>query len=163
MRCGVWGNCYFCGCFFLIAGKQTLRLITKTRKSMKFWELVSAFRSERENIASVLESPKWAKINAYFQRLDEIVKSQNREILDVEVPFQLAREVCERSKMEFYLYHGSTPQILRSRKINDDGEFEMLSALEVLLRFGGEAIEEALEKGSSTVPPKELEKAKTSH
>lgn len=123
---------------------------------MKFWELTSAFRSETENLKSVFKNDRWKKYRLYYNNLNSIIAKQDKKILDEEIPFQLAKEVCELSKLEFYLYYKGMPHRLVTRKHNTDEDFEKVSAFEILVRFGGFYIEETLEKGSSEVMPKEI-------
>ena len=121
---------------------------------MKFWELISAFRSEKENLISVLNKSKWRKFRVNFENIDQIIINQNREILNEEIPFDLAKEACEKSKLKFYLYHENNRQVLRSNQLSTKGKFEEITPLEILLRFGGKFLEETLEKGSSFVQDK---------
>jgi hypothetical protein len=123
---------------------------------MKFWELTSAFRSERNNLVSVLSKSKWAKYKINFENLDFIVRQQDRTILDEGIPFQLAKEVCELSNLKFYLYFKFTPHRLTSYKQGDDTPYEEVSPLDILLRFGGSYIEETMERTMSEVMPRKL-------
>ena len=40
---------------------------------MKFWELISAFRSEKEKLQTILEKSEWKAFNAAFKDIDEII------------------------------------------------------------------------------------------
>lgn len=111
---------------------------------MKFWELNSAFRSERDILEFILGKPQWKEYGDYFQNYKSLVNEQNRAILDQQVPYELIKEVCQMSKLKFYLYGTN----LHSTKLFGDDHFEELSSLEVFLRYGGASIEEVLEKGS---------------
>lgn len=124
---------------------------------MKFWELTSAFRSEADNLNLVLSRPQWAKYKASYSNLANIVRRQDRAILDEEIPFQLAKEVCELSKQKFYLYYKDTPHCLASYQYGDKESFEEVSPLEILLRFGGSYIEETIERTMADVIPKKLD------
>lgn len=125
---------------------------------MKFWELISAFRSEKDNLKSILSNARWRKYEIYFNDMDSIVAKQDRLILDEEIPFQLAKEVCGLSKLKFYLYYKDNPHILSSYKQDTENVYEELSALDILVRFGGSYIEDALEFGTSKVAPREIGK-----
>lgn len=118
---------------------------------MKFWELISAFRSEKENLNSVLDKPEWKEYKVQFQNIDEIVNQQNRKVLDKEIPFQLSKEVCEKSELKFYLYYEKKPQMITSWKKGNDEKFEIVTPLDILLRYGGRFIEETLERSISEV------------
>ncbi|MDR7211682.1 hypothetical protein [Flavobacterium piscis] len=113
---------------------------------MKFWELTSAFRSETDNLKTVLEKPIWTKYKTYFDNFDSLVKRQDRKILDEEIPFDLAYEVCQLSKIKFWLYYKRHPHLLTTWKQGIDEPFEEVSALDILTRFGGSFIEETLER-----------------
>lgn len=124
---------------------------------MKFWELISAFRSETNNVKTVLENPIWKKYKAYFDNLDLVVKNQDRKILDEEIPFELAYEVCQLSKVKFWLYYKQQPHLLTRWKQGTNEPFEEISAVDILVRFGGSFIEETLEKSVSEVIPRQLD------
>jgi hypothetical protein len=123
---------------------------------MKFWELTSAFRSETDNLESVLAKDSWTKFKSQYDNLKEIVQRQDRQILDEEIPFQLAKEVCELSKLKFYLYYKDTPHRLASYQQGNDTPFEEISPLDILIRFGGSYIEETMERTMSDVIPRKL-------
>lgn len=123
---------------------------------MKFWELISAFRSEKDNLKTVLEQPKWEKYNSHFGNLETLIKKQDRTILDEEIPFELAYEVCQLSKIQFWLYYKRQPHLLTNWKQGIEEPFEVVSALDILTRFGGSFIEETLEKSMSDVTPRQL-------
>lgn len=124
--------------------------------TMKFWELTSAFRSETDNLKSVLSKDSWVKFKSQYDNLNEIIQKQDRQILDESIPFQLAKEVCELSKLKFYLYYKNIPYRLTNWKQGTDEPFEEVSALDILLRFGGTYIEETLERSISEVSPRQL-------
>ena len=123
---------------------------------MKFWELISAFRSEKENLNSVLDKPEWKYYKEQFQIYEESVNQISRQILDKEIPFQLSKEVCEKSEQKFYLYYERNPQMITSWKKGTDEKFEIITPLDILLRYGGEYIEETLERSISEVNPKPI-------
>src|SRR5262245_11368906 len=104
---------------------------------MKFWELTSAFRLEKNNLVSVLSKPEWEKYRLHYLNLDKLVKEQNREVLDEEIPFQLAKEICELSRLTFFLYYKDIPHLLASYQQGDKEPYEVVSPLDILLRFGG--------------------------
>lgn len=127
---------------------------------MKFWELISAFRSEKENLNVVLGRPKWKRYKVQLENFDKMVRQQKREILDEKVPFQLSKEVCENSAQQFYLYYKRRSHIITKRKKEVDDKFEMITALDILLRYGGQYLEQILEKGIIEVNSKQPIKKK---
>ena len=123
---------------------------------MKFWELISAFRKENEILESVLEKLEWREYRKNYQNFNTIVKHQNREILDKKIPFKLSMEICTKSKQEFYLYYDRIPIVLTSSKKASEEKFELVSPLDILLRYGGKYIEETLEKSIAEVNSKKI-------
>ncbi len=71
---------------------------------MKFRELISAFRSGRDILEFILGKPQWKEFGDHFKNFTSLVKEQNRTILDQQVPYELIKEVCQMSKLKFYLY-----------------------------------------------------------
>jgi len=124
---------------------------------MKFWELISAFRSEADNLETVLKNERWKKYRNYYENINSIIAKQERGILDEEIPFHLAKEVCELSKLKFYLYYKDQPHCLSSYKQDTEQPFEELSPFDILVRFGGSFIEETLEKSISEVTPRKID------
>ena len=116
---------------------------------MKFWELVSAFRSEEDLLVSIFSTARWREpYLQYWLSSNQLVSEQRRDILDALVPVDLSREVAARSRLRFF-YH-PTDRILRSRP-TQPGQHSSMTALEIHDRFGGSIIEEVLEYGSATV------------
>jgi hypothetical protein len=135
-----------------------------TYRPMKFWEVVSAFRDEREILEAVFSSDKWR--NDYlttYLAFDKIVDRQDRQILDAPVPVELTREIAAQYPATYDLYptlkHPLSQEpvsLLRSHtseKAFEEENYE-LTALEVHDRFGGYAIEEVAEYGSCYVAEK---------
>lgn len=118
---------------------------------MKFWELISAFRSETPILTTVFFDPQWHKFQTWYTQSSALINTQNREILDAEVPDALARAVASKSALRFWYYPDM--KLLRLAKFDyfPEQARQMLTALEVYDRFGGSWIEEVLEKGSSWV------------
>ena len=111
---------------------------------MKFWELASILREEHDLIRKAAASrPEWNYIAFWLNDLQQLCDRQDREELDALVPVPLVRAALRRSKVKFYL---SWRRVLRSRR---HSFFDTkLSALRAFERFGGSAMEEALEHGS---------------
>ncbi len=123
---------------------------------MKFWELTSAFRTETDNLRTIFSKECWTKYRIQFDNLNQIIERQDRQILDEEIPFQLAREVCELSSLKFYLSYTDIPHQLTSWKPNTQKPIEEIFSLDILLRFGGFYIEETLERSYSEVLPRKI-------
>ena len=113
---------------------------------MKFWELVSAFRSESSLLETVIAEHASPEFRSQYAKFDQFVHDQNRVILDATVPDELVRQIASRSLLTFSL---DSTGILRASGSSHVGR--TLSALDVVERFGGSVIEEVLERGSSHV------------
>ena len=121
---------------------------------MKFWELASAFRDEESILKSTLRDPKWQAFRDNYENLESIIKNQNREILDQEIPYQLAFEVCSQSNKKFFYYPSRLPKLLSTfqwQRNSPNEVMEILSPVDILKRFGGSKIEEVFEKSYTEV------------
>lgn len=118
---------------------------------MKFWELTSAFRSETDLLEQTLKQVKWKKYYDNFLHLNNIILRQDREILDEKIPIELALEICSKSSLKFWLYKSKEPKLLSTFKFDNAEQADLLTASEVLVRFGGKTMEEALEKSYTEV------------
>jgi len=110
---------------------------------MKFWELTSAFRDYEKQLGVVLNADRWkTPFGEWFGDIDNLVENQLREKLDYELPDELVLEIARAVGSSLNLYLGQG--YLRSHR-HDTADIE-LSALQVVQSYGGEALEEALEK-----------------
>ncbi len=119
---------------------------------MKLWETVSAFRDFGSVLQDVFGSERWrASYGASYARFDELVRAQDRSLLDAELPIELTREIAARCPhLQFRLTEdGWLRRHLSNARFRDGGE--ALSAIEVHDRFGGSLIEEVLERGSTRI------------
>lgn len=73
-----------------------------------------------------------------------------------EVPFELAYRVAENSMLQFRLFFTSRPLWVTLGQQPVSEPYEELSAAEMLVRFGIEAIEEAIERSVAKVRDKVL-------
>lgn len=123
---------------------------------MRFWELDSVMREDRGVLYKVLAVGKWEKFHNWQKNIDTIVKSQQRDILDYEVPDELCREVFAATKILYCLHNGRLRVFNKKNKIGDE---TVITALEAFDRFGGWAMEEAREYGSVDITDPEKLKA----
>ena len=123
---------------------------------MNFWQLTSIFKSEREMLESTLNNPRWEKYYQQYIVIKSILDQQDRVILDEVIPFELAKTICQKSKLEVYLYYQQNPPLLITQKTNSLGKHELLRAEEVFIRFGSTPLEDLLENGRVQVYPKPL-------
>ena len=129
-------------------------------RPMKLWEVDSAFgRSQPDALRAVLCSEPWRdQYGDAFSNFSNAVASQDRALLDQEVPLALTRELARRSSASFYLLRSAQwgdVLLLRSAGAGsasvDDSRFTEVSAIEVHDSFGGAVIEEVQEHGSAWV------------
>ena len=114
---------------------------------MKFWELISAFRSEPVILDAFFSDHPNHEFSDHYASYDAIVTSQNRAILDSIVPYDLVCFVASRSTQTFLLSRDG--MTLRSSNHALGGI--PISAIDVVNQFGGSIIEEVHEKGSARV------------
>jgi hypothetical protein len=125
------------------------RTLPASHDKMKFWELVSIFRTEKNKIEEVLREQHWTEFLKSFEIIDDLIKNQNRLVLDQEVPFELVKEICNRSELKFWLYFDNNEPILSSHKRSFDDKFELLRPIDIIERYNnGSLMEEALEFGT---------------
>ena len=120
---------------------------------MKFWEVLSAFRDRQDVLQEVFSRDEWRDVYLEsYTNWDELVRNQDRTILDAPVPVELSREIASRFD-ERFVFDPHT-RILQSstHPVVDSLDGLEMSALEVHDRFGGSVIEEVLEYGSLHIP-----------
>lgn len=122
---------------------------------MKLWELISTFRSEPHILDAVLSDPQWLPFQTAYTQFSTLIATQNRTMLDAEVPDALAQAVASQSRLCFRHYPAMKLLRLLEPDFFPEQVSQELNALEVYERFGGSCMEEVLEKGSCVVKPKE--------
>ena len=123
---------------------------TLCQRPMKLWEFHSAFRWSDTSLEDLLHSDKWrVPFGDYFDRLDELVNSQDREVLDSPVPVELSRAAAALcSDLEFTI--SDTGNVRRHE--GNDKLVTTFSAVYIHDHFGGAIIEDVLEKGLYRLP-----------
>lgn len=121
---------------------------------MKFWELISVFRQEKELLTQILNQKKWKEYLDNYLRVDQLITGQDRNILDGDIPDELVIEVCSKSRIKFWFYPEMEPPRLYSYKAGNNDLIEELTMKETFLRFGGHNLEQALEKSYTEIPGK---------
>jgi len=114
---------------------------------MKLWQLVSVMKNIQLIRAIASTHDEWKFVAGWLAEYDTLVDAQDRTKLDYTLSDRFVRIVLEKSDLECYL---SNDGQLRSWRMSSNDE--SLPALEVFDRYGGEALEEAYEKGSVEVP-----------
>lgn len=115
---------------------------------MKFWEMVLICRDPKDDepLGRILNQPQWQTYLGWYQDYETHVRQQHREILDAIVPNELADEVMGQCTLRFFIRDSH----LRRARTASDLE-NSLSALDTFRRYGGEVMEDTLEKGSYRV------------
>jgi len=112
---------------------------------MKFWQLVSIASEQPELVSEVASGhPEWLHYATDASNMSTLVANQDRHTLDRVVDPVFAEAVLSGVRKSYYYGNGW----LRSRRL---GSEEEISALEAAKRFGGDAVEDALEYGSVAV------------
>lgn len=111
---------------------------------MKFWSLVSCFRSDSSLLLDVLCRPEWEFYYNYYRVFDDLVREQNRDVLDMELPDDLCLAVLAGCDWRYAISKDNLTRVSLSR-INDHEV--VLSAAEVFARFGGDCLEDIEEFG----------------
>lgn len=112
---------------------------------MKFWQLISIAREQPQLVSRVAsQRVGWKQYGENAANFSSLIAEQNRRILDEIVDPDFSEAVLSRVRRPLFLGQGW----LRMRPLNSERE---ISALEAARHFGGEAVEDAFEKGSIAV------------
>jgi|SRR5579859_3108763 len=117
---------------------------------MKFWQLMSVCgaNGQPDLAAEKAEGDeRWRQFAEWARQEAELVRLQDRAKLDHDLPDDYVEAVL--SGLEHTFYVSSNGRWLRSMKF-EEGDREV-SSLEAYRRYGGEAVEEASEKGTAAV------------
>jgi hypothetical protein len=114
---------------------------------MKFWELYSIFRDDRETLRRLLAEEAVDPYLKWFDSLTDIVNAQDRQVLDAVIPERLAARAMQACKLRFFVRDG-TLHFCPPGSVHEG----QLSAFDVYHNYGGSVIEEVLEKGCWQLP-----------
>ena len=121
---------------------------------MKFWQLTSIFRDDPLALETVLkEQQDWKLYLTWLSEFNSLVDSQNRQILDAVLPESLSERAMHVCKLRFCVQDG----ILRRSPIELSIE-RQLTAFDVYMKYGGDAIEDTLERGGWYLPVSQIQK-----
>jgi hypothetical protein len=108
---------------------------------MRLWELTSVCRDERHLLERLGDRPEWTELLRWALDSDRLVAVEDREKLDRELPDEACRHVLRESQHRYYLSEGYV-------RIRPWGSVEaVLSAVDVLDRYGGHVLEDVHEYG----------------
>lgn len=109
---------------------------------MRVWQLYSILSGDVQHPVSVAQTqPEWCRFAAWYNEIDNLIDMQERAKLDAILPDNFVRLVLERVDLQYFLHRND----LVSGRISPGDE--CLTALEAFDRYGGQALEEALERG----------------
>ena len=114
---------------------------------MRFWQLLSIFRDEEGVLKQELNVPRWRKYYQYILNIDSLVRSQNRDVLDLEVDHELLKNVFTKSKKNVF-YSAKDQKIYSYSNIDANLRISVVDAIDL---FEHDSIEEAFEKTESKV------------
>jgi len=110
-------------------------------RKMKFWKLVSVCKDLNVTLNADCVDKKWSRYVNWYKRYSDIVNTQDRAILDSEVPNELCRELFKLSSVTVYISNG----YLRKTPLGNADE--IISIIDVYDKYGGDVIEEVFEAG----------------
>lgn len=112
--------------------------------AMKFWQLASITREERDLIIRIAESSfLWKKYENLYKKISDLIRTQNREILDSIIDDDFVVMVLEKFRRNLYLSPNNCLQSYKSDP--SDKEFSILDSYK---RYGGDVVEDVLEYGT---------------
>ena len=129
-------------------------------RPMRVREMLKTFGEQRLGLLeSVLRREPWAEpYGSLLENREQLLAGGDRDILDQDVPHELAQELAEVSDMEYGLEEAQG-NVLLLRELGssdlyaqDPDAIDRLTALQVLERFGGGVICRLHEVGSCYVP-----------
>jgi hypothetical protein len=112
---------------------------------MKFWQLVSIFRSEPNILEQLLQDSKWLPYLRWFRDFKQYVDAQDRSVLDADIPTDLTESAMKLCSHRFRIQNGYL-------YLCADQRVDALSSTDVCDRYDAEVIEEVLEYGSFRIP-----------
>lgn len=111
---------------------------------MKLWQLVSVLDNNMAALQSIASSREsWRYLEPWFASFGELVQAQERAKLDHELPESFVILAVSSSKKVCFL---SKDKWLRSWRMSPDDE--LLSALDVYRKYGGDTLERVCENGA---------------
>lgn len=109
---------------------------------MKFCELYSICRQHERFFETALKRAEDQTYFQWFQDIDEICKTQQRDKLDAKLPNSICVQALKNYPDKMFI----SGDRIRSYRMRDDDE--EISYLDVYQKYGGPLLEEVLEKGS---------------
>ena len=114
---------------------------------MKFWQLTSIFRSEKEMLTKEFKTPKGEPYGLFYADIAGIVARREVKILNSIVDDDFVRQVCKNSNKK--LYYSSSLGLLFS--YDNDFVDKIIPIAKAIELFEHDAIEETFEKSQAKV------------
>ena len=117
---------------------------------MKYWQLMAVCRiagSESMPAVKADERAEWREFRVWYDHYERLVNKQDRAKLDFELPKEYVRAVLSDIRLDYYVTK-SSDWLCHPRDAPADKE---LTAVEAYVKYGGDAIETALEKGYARI------------
>ncbi|HYG53638.1 MAG TPA: hypothetical protein VD905_22270 [Flavobacteriales bacterium] len=83
-----------------------------------------------------MSQPAWEKFQLQRREFNSYKSTQNRDILDQEIPFEIAHYACELYSGRFWLYFKAHPYVLSSYKQHTGEPCQEMVCSEAFVRFG---------------------------
>lgn len=115
---------------------------------MKFWQLISIVRTDKDLIFRVASTHAgWKKYASQTKNFSKLVATQDRAVLDSIIEKEFVIAVLKSIDKKLYL---TSDGWLRSYQ--EDSADQAISILDSFLQYGGDKVEGVLERGAVTIP-----------
>jgi len=129
---------------------------------MNIWQLDSIFEGDMTLPIKVSGSRcEWDKLTKWFESIGEYRKQGNRDILDYDLPHELIVDIFRQSNK--HCYKTKSGLLMSNKCVVDDEAVstsgnELITAEDVIKKYGSSILEQVFEKGAVTLEEKEKNK-----
>jgi hypothetical protein len=109
-------------------------------------QLISVCRTEPHLLERLADNPEWSIFLEWNRSVKELVRRQDREKLDAQVPDEAVLHVLEASRAKYHVSKG----YVRVRRLGPDDQ--VLSSVEVVRMYGSSFLEDVNEYGLARIP-----------
>ena len=118
---------------------------------MKFHEFIFIFKCknlhyETNIFEEIMNLPNWIFLKEWYDNLHALIITNDREKTDYELSPNLCIEAFSKSQMKYYLTEETYLTLCHPEYPEPTKPFQILTALEVYLRYGGSCMALVLEK-----------------
>jgi hypothetical protein len=121
---------------------------------MKFWQLNSVLRDSNILNEILGQRPEWAKYRELVDHFDHYVEIQDRNVLDQVVDPELCRAALEAWGHYFWIDNDGYLREYRDEQDVMVTSDKLIRADDVYLQYGGDVLEDTLERGRVRVTNK---------